>query len=152
MAMLPVFLAVGSTLISAVGAIRQGNAAAAAARYDAQVKEVQANQALDQGAARASNEVVKTRQRVAAARAGAVQNGFEVEGSVTDILDTVERQGELESLTAMYEGGVRAQGLRQGAEVDRATARNAQTAGYFGAATSILSGASRAYTGRGRDF
>ncbi len=138
---------VGGAVLGAVGAVQQGNAKAAAARYNAQVKQQQAAQVMDQASVRASNESVKTRQRVAAARAGSIQNGFENSGSVVDILSTVEQQGTLEGLTAMYEGGVRAQALRSGAALDEASASNARTAGYIGAGTSILSGVSRAYTG-----
>lgn len=67
---------------------------------------------------------------------------------MADILDTVETQGTLEGLTAIYDGSVRAQGLRSSAELNRANARNSLTAGYLNAGTSLLSGFSRAYTGR----
>lgn len=147
MAVVLPFLALASAGISAIGAISQGNAQAKAANYNAAVKTIQANQAVDQAGAQASNDAVKTRQKMAAVRAGSIQNGFEESGSVSDILDTVQRDGALESMTAMYDGTVRAQALRQGAELDKMTASNAKTAGYIGAGTSLLSGASKMYTG-----
>ncbi|MEN6527588.1 MAG: hypothetical protein ABFD65_13985 [Candidatus Polarisedimenticolia bacterium] len=141
-------LSVGSTLLGAVGAVAQGQAASNAAKYNAQVQQQQAQMELDQAAVRATDAATRTRQRVAATRAGSLQNGFEADGSVADILNTVETQGTLEGLTALYDGSVRAQGLRASAELNRANARNSLTAGYLNAGTSLLSGFSRAYTGR----
>lgn len=154
-------LGIVSAVVGAVGAIAQGSAAAAdkraqadASEYNAKVKEIQAVQVQDTTAAKVSNDSVKTRQKMAAVRAGSIQNGFETTGSIGDILRTVEVDGELEGLTSLYEGTVRAQGLRQGKVLDqmnadnaRRGASNAMTAGFIGAGTTLLSGASKAYTG-----
>lgn len=152
---LPIMAAVSTiagTALSAYGAIQQGQAAKSAGRYNEIVQKQQADQAMNIAGQKASNESVKTRQRVAAARAGAIQNGFETDGSVGDILRTVETQGALEGLTAMWEGGVRAQGLRSSAELSRASGDNAETAGYIGAGSSLLSGFSKMYTGGRNSF
>lgn len=141
---------VGSSLIGAYGAYSQGQATAKAAKFNAATKEIQATQVTDNASAVASNDALKTRQRVAAARAGSIQNGFEEEGSVSDILRTVETDGALEGLTALHEGSTRAASLRTGAALDQMTASNAKTSGYIGAGTQLLSGVSRLYTG-GRD-
>ena len=138
---------VGSAFLGALGSLSQGQAAANAADYNAQVQEQQADMEQQQAGARATEVATRTRQRVAATRAGAVQNGFETDGSVSDILNLVETQGALEGLTSLYDGDVRARGLRNSAELSRANARNSLSAGYLNAGTSILTGFSRAYTG-----
>lgn len=141
-------LSLGSAALGAVGAVQQGQAASKAANYNAQVQMQQAQMEQDQAGARATDAATRTRQRAAATRAGAIQNGFETDGSVADLLNTVETQGTLEGLTALYDGSVRAQGLRSSAETNRAGGSNAAAAGYLNAGTSLLSGFSRAYMGR----
>lgn len=140
-------LALGSTLLGAVGAVSQASAQSKAASYNAQVQEQQARVQEQQATVRATDMATRTRQRMAATRAGAVQNGFELDGSVSDILSTVETQGALEGMTALYDGSTRAQGLRSSAELNRSNASSAMTAGYLGAGTSLLSGFSKMYTG-----
>jgi hypothetical protein len=136
---------IGSGILGAVGAVQQGKAASQASKYNAAVQEQQANAEQNQAVTRATEVATRTRQRVAATRAGAIQNGFETDGSVADILSTVETQGTLEGLTALYDGSVRAQGLRSSAELNRASASSSLTAGYINAGTSVLSGFSKSY-------
>lgn len=138
-------LTVGSTLLGAVGAIQQGQAAKQAAEYNAQVQEAQAKVAQDQGAAKATEIAQRTKQRLAASRAGSIENGLELDGSVSDVLDTVQKQGALDELTALHDSNIRAQGLRQSAEAERAKGSNAVAASYIGAGSSLLTGFSKLY-------
>lgn len=138
-------LTVGSTLLGAAGAIQQGQAAKQAAEYNAQVQEAQAKVAQDQGAAKATEIAQRTKQQLAASRAGSMENGLELDGSVSDVLDTVQKQGALDELTALYDSNIRAQGLRQSAEAERAKGSNAVAASYIGAGSSLLTGFSKLY-------
>lgn len=138
-------LTVGSTLLGAVGAIQQGQAAKDVAEYNSQVQEQQSKIAQDQGAAKATEIAARTKQRVAAVRGASLQNGLELDGSVNDVLDTVQKQGALDELTAIYDSNLRAQGLRQSAAAERAKGDNAVTASYLGAGTSLLTGFSKLY-------
>jgi len=138
-------LTVGSTLLGAAGAIQQGQAAKQAAEYNAQVQEAQAKVAQDQGAAKATEISMRTRQRLAASRAAGLESGLELDGSVGDVLDTVQKQGALDQLTALYDSNLRAQGLRQSAEAERAKGSNAVAASYIGAGSSLLTGFSKLY-------
>jgi len=138
-------LTVGSTLIGTLGALQQGQAASDAAKYNAEVQRQQADQENQNAAARASEQATRTRQKVAATRAASLRSGFDTEGSVADILNVVETQGALEGLTALYEGSVRARGLRASASLSEANARNSRTAGFINAGTTLLTGASRVY-------
>lgn len=140
-------LTIGSSLLGAAGAIQQGQAAKQSAEYNAQVQEQQARVAQDQGTAKATEIAQRTRQRLAATRAGSIENGLELEGSVSDVLDTVQRQGALDELTALYDSNMRAHGLRQSAEAERSKGSGAVAASYLGAGTSLLTGFSKAYQG-----
>lgn len=150
--LVPAFTAVSSALggtlglvgagISAVGKISAGNAAAEAAEYNAKVKVDQAKTEGQQAAARATEYAVRTRQKEAGVRAGALQSGLGLDGSVNDILTAVGEQGTLDQLTALYDGNLRARGLRAGAALDRAEGKGAKIAGYLGAASGITSSVS----------
>lgn len=145
-AALPI-LAIGATVagsaVSAIGAINQGDAANQAAKYNATAMEQEARRTNEEAAIRAGEVARRTRQTLAASRAGAATNGFEIEGSIGDLLGQAERQGNLDALTAVYEGNTRAQGLRSKATLTRFEGRQAQRAGYTQALGSIFSGAGR---------
>ncbi|MBK9156747.1 MAG: hypothetical protein IPM11_01225 [Micropruina sp.] len=138
-------LTVGSSLLGAAGAIQQGHAAKQAAEYNASVQEAQAKVAQDQGAAKATEIAQRTKQKLAAARAGSMENGLELSGSVGDVLETVQKQGALDELTALYDSNLRAEGLRRSAEAERAKGGNSIAAGYMNAGTSLLTGFSKLY-------
>lgn len=138
-------LTVGSTLLGTFGALQQGQAASNAAKYNAEIQRQQAAQEEANAAARATEQGTRTRQKVAATRAAAVQSGLELDGSVADILDVVETQGALEGLTSLYDGTLKARGLRASAALNDSNARASRTAGFLSAGTSLLSGASKLY-------
>ena len=153
--LVPVFTAVsgalGGTLgligagLSAVGSVSAGNAAAKSAEYNAEVKMDQAKTESQQAAAKATEYATRTRQKEASVRAGAVQSGLGVDGSVNDILTSVGEQGMLDQLTALYDGNLRSRGLRAGAALDRAEAKSSRIAGYIDAASGITSSVSKGY-------
>ena len=148
--LVPVFTAVSGALggtmgligtgISAIASIRQGNAAAKSAKYNAAVKEDQAKTESMQAAAKATEYATRTRQRAAGVRAGAASSGLEQTGSVGDILTAVNEQGTLDMLTALYDGNLRSRGLRASAALDRSEAKGSRLAGLIGAASGITSG------------
>jgi hypothetical protein len=143
--------ALGGTLglvgagLGAVGKIATGNAQAKAANYNAEVKMDQAKTENQQAAARATEYATRTRQKQAGIRAGALQSGIGLDGSVNDIITAVGEQGMVDQLTALYDGNLRARGLRASAKLDRAEARGARTAGWLGAATGVLNSVSDGY-------
>lgn len=138
-------LTVGSTLLGTFGALQQGQAASDAAKYNAEIQRQQAAQEEANAAARATEQGNRTRQKVAATRAAAVQSGLELDGSVADILDVVETQGALEGLTSLYEGTLKARGLRASAALNDSNARASRTAGFINAGSSLLTGFNKLY-------
>ena len=138
-------LTVGSTLLGAVGTIGAGQAQENAAEYNAKVQEQQAQIANDQAGAKASEIATRTRQKQAGVRAASLESGLELSGSVNDVLDTVQSQGTLDAMTAIYDGTTRAQGLRNSVELERAKGKSAASASYLGAGSSLLTGFSKLY-------
>ena len=151
----PVFAALGSaagaistvvglagTALSVVGTMQAAQAQKRAANYNAAVAEQNARTANEQAAVKAADSARQTRQRIAAGRAGALNQGLELSGTVGDVLDQGQKQGELDYLTAVYDGEVRATGFRNNAVLYRMEASNASRAGAIGAATKAFSGLS----------
>lgn len=154
-------LAIGSTVIGAAGAIQQGQAQAAAAKYNAQVGEMnavlaerRAKDAVERGAVeeqrkRAEVARIKGQQVVAMAA-----NGVDLEfGSPLDTLVDTAVLGELDALTIRtnayreeYEHKVDAVNKRAGAELNRMQAKSALQGGYLNAAGTVLTGASKSYS------
>lgn len=142
-------LGLASAALGVVGTATSAIAASKAAGAQAQIAEQQARVAQDQASVKAGEVARDTRQRLAAGRAGAQQNGFELTGSVTDLLDQTARQGQLDYLTAAYDGSVQATGLNSSAKMYRQQGKNALISGAIGAAGQALGGVSSYYKNRG---
>lgn len=155
-------LTIGSTLLGAAGQIQQGQATAAAGRYNAQIMDMnatlserRANDALERG----KLEEQKKRQDVAklkgAQTAAMAANGVDLTfGSPLDTLVDTAVLGELDALTIRtnanreaYDYRVDAVNKRAGGSLERMKADSASTAGYLSAAGTVLTGAGKAYQG-----
>lgn len=112
------------------------------ADFQARLAQTQARQAQSQASVKASEVARDTKQRSAALRAGALQSGFDVSGSMSDLLYQSERQGQLDYLTAVYDGSVQGAGLRATAQNYKRQANNALIGGALGAGAQALGGAS----------
>ena len=144
---------VGSALLTMQGQQMQAEASASAQEYNSQVSAIQAQTEQDQAAAKAGEVARNTRQRLAAGRAGAMTSGLELTGSVSDLLTQAEDAGELDYLTAVYDGAAKATGLRNQTALSQSGACNARTAGGIGAATTALAGVADVYrTGSRTNF
>lgn len=157
---LAIALTVGSTLLGAAGQIQQAQATASANKFNAQVAEMNANladrrarDAIERGAQeeqRKRQEVAQIKgKQVAAMAANGVDLTF---GSPLDTIVDTAVLGELDALTIRtnayreaYEHRVDAVNKRADASMSRAAAKNAATAGYIGAAGTVLTGAGKAY-------
>ena len=156
-------LAIGSAAFSAIGAIQQGNAAAAseqsqanAMRYQAETNRQRATLALQQGNQQEESKRRDNRRAMGNLRAGLVENGIGLEsGTGADLVAESSLNSELDALNIRYGAQLNAQGLQQQAVSDdysasAATARskNARTAGYLGAGAALLTGAGQVYQGQ----
>lgn len=140
---------VAATTVSALGVGASALASSNAAAYQADLAQSQAKQSQEQAALKAGEVARETRQRTAAARAGALQNGFELTGSMNDLLDQTDRQGQLDYLTAVYDGSVQATGLNASAKLYKSQATSALIGGALGVGSKALGGVADVYRARG---
>lgn len=136
-------LMVASSVMSAAGSIQQGNSAKAAAEYNARVAENNAITARQQAAAQEEQHRRLARRQLGQMRAAYGASGVTMEGSPLDILAQSAKDAELDALNIRYGGELKAQGLESEAVLERYRGKSAQRAGYMGAATGLLSGASK---------
>jgi hypothetical protein len=141
-------LIIAGTAVQAIGAIQQGNAAKAAADYNASMLDRNAEIERSQANQREEAKRREVRQVLGQQRAAFAQSGGGMEGSAADVMQQSAINAELDALTLRYEGDIRARGMESEARMERFAGKQAQKAGYFKAAGSILSGAG-AYYGAG---
>ena len=152
---------IGSTVLSAAGSIQQGNAAKASSNYNAKVADMnakiserQARDAVARGQIDEQQQRMKTSQVLGQQKVAMAANGVDLKfGSPLDTLVDTATMGELDALTirtntAREARDIRQQGANQTAQAGllRAEGSAAQTAGYLGAAGTVLGGGSDAYT------
>lgn len=137
------FLLAASVGMQAIGMIQQGQAQANAARYNAAIADRNAQIATDQANQDAQQQQRVARQRIGAIRAGYGASGVDVAGSPLDVLADSASQAELDRQTILYKGKLRALGYSDSATLDRYSAGVAETAGYMGAGSAILTGATK---------
>lgn len=151
-------LTAASIGMQALGSIQQGNAAASSANYNARIQENNAKIAeqnsrfaAEQGAANAGVEQQKTRAQVGAIKAAQAANGVDVNsGSSVDVRSSAASLGMLNAITIRSNAARHAYGYqteaasdRGQAALDRQQAKYAKTAGYVGAASSLIGGAAK---------
>lgn len=152
-----VVAAVVGTAVSVVGQMQSAQAQKAAANYQAQVAannaalaKQQAQETTAAGEQQTAMQQMKTRATVGAIRAAEGASGVDVgSGSNVDVRSSAAELGELDALTIRSNAARQSYGYETGAtsfqaqsQLDKATASQAGTAGVFGAAGSLLSGAS----------
>ncbi len=149
-------LLIASAVMSSVGMIQQGRQADAAgkseqnmAEYNAKMSEIRARQS-NAAAGRQEDEQRRNMrsqiglQLASSAEAGAGLNGDLLRQSIFD--------GESDTQAIRYEGALKAQGLSDDAAMSRASGamarergKQAQTAGYLNAASTLTSAGSAYY-------
>ena len=156
-------LMIAGAAVSAIGSIQQGRAANQAAQYNAAVMDrnavIQSNNAIlarQQGVSASEQQRKDAARKMGAMRAGYAASGVQMEGSPLEVLGASAAAAELDTLNTVYNGELKArglendaQGLRETANLDRMRGKNAQTQGYFNAASSLLTGAGKAMSGGG---
>lgn len=144
-AAIPYVIAAGAA-VSAVSAIQQGNAAKAAADFNATISMQNAAIARSDAAAQATQIERENALRLGAIRTAQGKSGGAADsGSVLDVLGDQAAQGELEKQYAIYQGEQRARGFVNTANLDTASGKAAQKAGYMKAGAELLGGTARSY-------
>ena len=120
--------AVGTGL-AVVGAIQGGKA-------DASANQFNADAARREAASREAAQRTAAQRQLGSIRAGVSKSGATMEGTPLMVLSESAANAEIDALNTRYSGE------REGALYD-SRGRNARTAGYLRAGTSLLTGASR---------
>lgn len=141
-------LAIAAAAASAVTAVSAGQQAASADKFNQQVAQNNASQALQTAAANEADSKYRAtfllgKQRAAAAASGVDPNS----GSPLDVMTETAQQTTLDALRTRYTGTTQAQGFTAQAGLSGFQAGNASTSGYLRAAGSLLNGAA-IYAGR----
>jgi hypothetical protein len=138
-------MAVGAA-VSAVGQIRQGQAANAAAQYNAAVGENNARLAEQQAQSQAMVQERRASMQNGALKANLAANGVDVgEGSAIEILSQSAAAAEMDRQNIVYNGRMKAYSLRNGATLDLFQGNAAEQNGYMSAAGSLLQSAGKMY-------
>lgn len=153
-AVLP-YLQVAGAVISAVGMLQQGEAAArqgeqakAAADYNATISTQNAAIARQNAADKARQADRETYLRLGSIRANQGASGGSMEGSVLDVLGDVAAQSELERQHIIYSGEMQARGFTNDASLETfsgnaklAAGKTTQSSSYWRAGSELLGGA-----------
>lgn len=160
MCTLTAILTLGSTALSAMGSIQQGQAAAASANYNAKVADMnaqisdrRARDALERGKVEEQKKRTQAQQVLGQQRAAMAANGVDIGfGSPLDTLVDTATLGEVDALTIRsnaareaYDFKVQAANGRADANLSRMSAKSASTGGYLNAGATLLTGAGKAY-------
>lgn len=131
------------TAVSAVGSMRQGSAANAAAEANARVAEQQAQTERDVGQIRVAQVRRDQRRRQSEQIVAGSAQGTALTGQFVDILSDDARQDALERAFVRHEAATRASGFETRAEFARFEGRARQERGFFRAGTALLAGGTR---------
>ncbi len=143
MAAAPLIFAAISTVVSVVGALRQGKSEQASHNYNADLADRDAKIVRQQAigeSERISRENYLRRGKIIAAIGGA---GIKQEGSAIDVLGDVVSQGELDKQNAIYAGELRSLGYTDTAYLERRRGEEAVTASRYKAGSALLGGATK---------
>lgn len=152
-------ITIASAASSAVGSIQQGNAASGAASYNSKVAAQNADIAMQnsylvgaQGDADVGIQGAKNKAQVGATIANQGASGVDVNsGSAVAVRQSEAKIGMLNELNIRSQAAQKAYGFQTQAasdtaqsQLDASQAKSAKTAGYIGAATSVLGGIAQA--------
>ena len=130
-----------STAMSAVGAIREGNAAEATAEAQAQIAEQQAQAQRNVGQFQVAQERRAQRQALGQQMAQLGSQGTALTGQPIDLLADSAKQAELALQAIRFESEIAARNQESRAALTRFEGRQARSDGIFKAGTALLSGA-----------
>lgn len=126
--------------VQALGALRSGSKAKAAARYNARMLRRSAAIARDQAAAEAIQHSRAARKTIGAMRAAYGASGVTVDGSALDVLEESVRLAEIDNQTIKYKGELRAIGAESAAALEEREGRDAFQASRLSAVGTLMSG------------
>nr|DAE37947.1 MAG TPA: hypothetical protein [Caudoviricetes sp.] len=139
---------VASSVLAAGGAVASGQQQKKMANYQAAQAEVDAE--ASKAAAKVEAERIRKagRQQASAANAALAASGVETgEGTALRVTSGIAGDAEQDAFQTILNGNNQSARLNAQAQADRISGRNAATAGYINAGSSLLSAGSKAYSG-----
>jgi hypothetical protein len=129
-------------VVSAVGSVVAGQAQAKQAEYNAKVAEINAKTARQQGQYEADRLEDDAQRKMSQQRVAALKSGVDPgHGSASLVIDQEgARNSWLDQMTTVWNRETQAVGFENKAQDFRMQGKAAKTAGYFGAAKSIIGG------------
>ena len=129
------------TVISAVGAIEQGNAAKRAANYEAAQMEQRANEALAIGQKKAFQAQEQKDRALSALNARSAASGGDTSDPGIETLGAgIENRGETQALMEFYKGESASDNYKDAANAARYRGSQAKAGSYFKAAGTVFDG------------
>lgn len=127
--------------VSAVGALSAGEQQAKAAKANAAMAQQRGEMVMQQATAQSEIQARNNKRAQAEAIAGYGASGLELVGSPLDVLADQAQEGELSKEMILYRGRIGEVTSANEASMYSMQARNARTASYFQAGTTLLSAA-----------
>jgi hypothetical protein len=141
-----VIASLAGTGVAVAGAIQQGKTQGEIAQFNADTAKFQADDAAKAGLVAEENQLAKTKQIRAQQEVIMGAGGLDpTTGTATQVLDQTTKMGTLDALTLRTNAARQAWGYSTQATNSELQGASARTAGYFGAAGTLLSGGARAY-------
>ena len=140
---------IAGTAMSVYSQVEQGKSQNEWSQYNAAVAERDAVAAQQSAEYDASQKRKETEKLLGRQRALYGKAGVTLEGSPLLLMEETASQGELDALMIEREGKLKAGNYQSEAALSRMKGSSAQKAGYYGAGSSLLTGASSAMTAYG---
>jgi hypothetical protein len=137
-------LAIISGFVGAVGSLQEAGARSQAAEYNADVAARNALAVREQTRSSIIDKTVETRRQLGQLRAAYGANGMMFSGSALDVLQDSATEASYDIAKMKYVGRLKEIGYQDERKLARMERKAVRTAGYMGAATSVLSGFSQA--------
>nr|WP_260627412.1 hypothetical protein [Serratia sp. PL2] len=142
------WVALAGAAISLLGQQQQGRAAQAAANYQAEQADADAQAARSAAKVQAQKIRDAGKQQAAQANASLAASGVETgEGTALRITSGITGDAEQDAYTTILNGMNTGARYNAQAQADRLSGRNAATSGYINAGSSLLSAAGTGYSG-----
>ena len=133
------------SLISAKGQLDAGDAARRAGNAEGDLLEKNANRVEEMGKYTAFRHNMKVKKVLGAGRAAYAASGVTMSGSAMDVMRESAVEGERDRLTILYNATVKADTMRDQADIARYRGEAAQAAAQYGAASSIFGGIGKTF-------
>lgn len=140
MSFLPAVFAVVGGVVSGIGALEQGQAAAAADKYNAQVEKQNENVALSEGVAEAADQKRKNEMQLGRIQAAYGAAGIDMGGDALGVYQDSASQAAYSIAKIHYDAKLRETGYADQAQLDESKAHSDSTAGVLNMFSDVVGG------------